>query len=59
LRYLRADNRESYEVLIKELKLKESKKFEEKEMEIKKILEAEEKEDLPVGESPEDTNEEE
>ena len=52
MRYLKADNVESYGKLIKELKLRESKKFEEKEREIKKILEAEEAEDL-AKENPE------
>lgn len=46
MRYLKADNPESYFKLINELHLRESKKFEEKEREIKKILEAEETEDL-------------
>jgi small subunit ribosomal protein S15 len=46
LRYLKADNQPSYEKLIKELKLRESRKFEEKEEEIKKILAAEEQAEL-------------
>ena len=38
MRYLKAENLESYTKLIKELKLRESKKFEERELEIKKDL---------------------
>ena len=45
LRYLNAENPESYESLVKELKLRVSKKFQEKEAEIKKLLAAEESEE--------------
>ena len=45
LRYLNAENVESYENLIKELKLRVSRKFQEKEEEIKRLLAEEEAED--------------
>ena len=46
LRYLSAENAESYENLVKELKLRVSKKFQQREEEIKRLLEAEEAEEL-------------
>jgi len=45
LRYLNAENVESYEKLVTELKLRVSRKFQEREEEIRKLLEAEEAED--------------
>lgn len=60
LRYLKIDNLESYQKLIKDLKLKESKKMEEREKEIKKLLsEEEEEEQLEEGDSESETEEEE
>lgn len=46
LRYLNAENTESYDNLVKELKLRVSRKFQEREEEIKRLLAAEEEEDL-------------
>jgi small subunit ribosomal protein S15 len=62
LRYLRADNLASYQNLVKELKLRVSEKFEQREEEIKRILEAEDAEDLvkaPTEEVPEEVEEKE
>ncbi len=44
LRYLNLENAESYEKLVKELKLRVSRKFQEREEEIKKLLAAEDEE---------------
>jgi small subunit ribosomal protein S15 len=51
LRYLRLENQESHDNLIKTLKIKVSKKAEEREAELKKLLEEEEEKDAAQEES--------
>lgn len=56
LRYLHAENSNSYEKIISDLKLKKSKKIQEREEEIKKLLEEEEEEDDDTAKEQEENN---